>query len=69
MDEFDRASEREAEHREYSINKIRQKNKPVKHTGYCLYCSDTAQSGSHFCSKECVEDYHKEQLILSRIFR
>jgi len=60
MDDFDRASEREMQHRELSIKQARAKNQPLSCSGHCLFCNDTIEEG-RFCSTECGDDWHFEQ--------
>ena len=68
MDEFDRASEQELQHRELSIAQARAKNQPLKTVTHCLYCNQSINVG-RYCSSECKEDGEMESVIRSRQFR
>lgn len=38
----------------------------AKATGYCLYCGEPVAKGQRWCSRECYEDWNREQEIRRR---
>lgn len=60
MDDFDRASEREMQHRELSIRQAMAKNQPLSCSGRCLFCNTEIDAGK-FCDEDCNKDWHFEQ--------
>jgi hypothetical protein len=63
MDEFERASKLEMDHRELSVAHQRAQNQPLKFTGFCLSCNERLEIGRFCFGGECKEDYEREQRI------
>ncbi len=38
----------------------------AEETGFCLYCGEPVPNGHRWCSKECHEDWEREQKIKAR---
>lgn len=38
-----------------------QNAKPLRDTGFCLYCDEPAEAGRRFCDSACRDDHEHEQ--------